>query len=89
MLSPNARIFVTPSVGGGAGGDGGGPGSGGGVVMGPGPVGGALLPQLLARTVKQSPAARARYFIAEWNYQDSTAIPVSRPEGTSARRPYY
>ena len=64
MLSPNDKIRVMASVGGGAGGGGTGIGSGGGTTMGPGPVGGGVLPHALAKTTIQSPARKGRSFIA-------------------------
>src|SRR6185436_2249074 len=72
-LSPNARILVIPSVGGGVGvGVGAGPGSGGGVT-GPGPIGGPLLPQAVVITASKSPATRVRRVIEGAAHKNNTA----------------
>jgi hypothetical protein len=72
-LSPNARILVIPSLGGGVGvGVGVGAGSGGGVT-GPGPIGGPLLPQAVVSTPSKSPATRVRRVIEGAAHKNSTA----------------
>jgi hypothetical protein len=66
MLSPNARIRVMPSVGGGGGGVVG-PGSTGGGTIGLGAIGGVLLPHAATSNVSKIPAQRELRLIGRFN----------------------